>query len=210
MKYLETQGRLVDQSVFVEVCIQGNLQTVSLVLVQRLLVVASLADYQSVADLTVTSAAVAVAVIRLSAAVFAALLFFAVVAAPFPIISVAADVAFVVVSVVAAAAVEVQYFVVDWLAVTGFLLAVAAVIGPAQAAAVDPAEFQTVFPEVVVPCFSVATLNFVASSVPLHVVCSVLQSEKPRKLCQSWEPWIEGHMTGHVTLDQTASPRFQH
>lgn len=203
MKYLETQGRLVDQSVFVEVCIQGNLQTVSLVLVQRLLVVASLADYQSVADLTVTSAAV-VAVIRLSAAVFAALLFFAVVAAPFPIISVAADVAFVVVSVVAAAAVEVQYFVVDWLAVTGFLLAVAAVIGPAQAAAVDPAEFQTVFPEVVVPCFSVATLNFVASSVPLHVVCSVLQSERPRKLCQSWEPWTEGHMTGHVSLEQTA------
>ena len=45
---------------------------------------ASLADYQPVADLTVTSAAVAVAVIRLSAAVFAALLFFAVVAAPFP------------------------------------------------------------------------------------------------------------------------------
>lgn len=73
MKYLETLGRLVDQSVFVEACIQGNLQTVSLVLVQRSLAVASLADYQSVVDLAVTSAAAVVAVTGLSAAVFAAL-----------------------------------------------------------------------------------------------------------------------------------------
>lgn len=89
-------------------------------------------------------------------------------------------------------------------------MAAAVEVGLAQAAAVDPAEFQIVFHEVVVPCFSVATLNFVASSVPPHAVCSVLQSEKPRKLYQSWEPWIEGHMTGHVTLEQAGSPLFQH